>query len=219
MSTWIKLHDNFWRNPKILAAGEDAGTLYIQGLCYCSDGLTDGRIPTAALRTMTARKDARTLARVLVREGLWVETPHGWEVHDYLAVQRSRAQVEAEREATRARAARYRSRTSNAVTNGARHAEVTAPETDTETDNPTPTPPPPESATGLPCPCHWSQPCPEHEDRLPVWNPQQVIDPVQVSQLKKARRDVFGEPQTAQLPPKPLALLDTSQTNPEGRSD
>jgi hypothetical protein len=150
VSTWIKLHDNFWRNPKILAAGEDAGTLYVQGLCYCSDGLTDGRIPTAALRTLTAKKDARTLARILVREGLWLETATGWEVHDYLAVQRSRAQVESERQKARDRKARSRSghAVTPPVTDGGSHAHVTQPETETETDNPSPTPPPAEVVTG-----------------------------------------------------------------------
>lgn len=142
MSTWIKLDDNFFRNPKALASGDDAALLYVQGLCYCSDSLTDGHIPTAALRLISGHRSARSLARILVREGLWTETASGWEVHDYLKHQRSRAQIEAEREANRARASRYRSRVSNAVTNGARNGEVTPPETDTDTDNPTPTPPP-----------------------------------------------------------------------------
>lgn len=108
MTTWIKLHNNFFRNPKVLAAGEDAALLYIQGLVYCSDSLTDGAIPTPALRTLTTKKDARTLARALVREGLWVETATGWAVHDYLKVQRSRADVEQHRERAARRQALHR---------------------------------------------------------------------------------------------------------------
>lgn len=94
MTTWIKLHDNFWRNPKVMAAGEDAATLYIQGLCFCSDGLTDGFIPTAGLRFLTTKRDAKTLAKVLVREGLWIETAKGWLVHDYAKHQRTKAEIE-----------------------------------------------------------------------------------------------------------------------------
>lgn len=145
MTTWIKLHDNFWENPKVLAAGEDAALLYIQGLSYCSRNLTDGAIPTPALRNLTAKREAKTLARVLVREGLWVETSTGWQVHDYLKVQRSREQVEAEREKARQRQRKSRvtassrrdsRRTSDEVT-----GTVRVPETDTETDT-HPLPPP-----------------------------------------------------------------------------
>ena len=150
LSTWIKLHDNFFRNPKVLAAGDDAALLYVQGLCYCSDSETDGRIPTTALRHISGHRSAQSLARILVREGLWKETATGWEVHDYLKVQRSKAQIEGEREANRTRASRYRtSRTSNGVTNGVSHGQVTPPDTDTETDNPSPTPPP-APVTALP---------------------------------------------------------------------
>lgn len=153
MSTWIKLHDNFWENPKVLSAGEDAALLYVQGLSYCSRNLTDGAIPTPALRNLTAKKDARTLARCLVREGLWIETATGWQVHDYLMVQRSRMQVEAEREKARQRQARARvtasSRRESQRTSGEVTVTVRVPETDTETDNPTPTPPP-ATVTALP---------------------------------------------------------------------
>jgi hypothetical protein len=148
VTTWIKLHNNFFRNPKVLAAGEDAALLYIQGLVYCSDSLTDGSIPTAALRTLTAKKDARTLARVLVREGLWMETATGWQVHDYLKVQRSREQVESIREAGRERQTKLRqSRRSDGVTTGVSHTEVTRPdaETDADTETPPPTPAPAET--------------------------------------------------------------------------
>ena len=184
MSTWIKLHDNFFRNPKVLAAGDDAALLYVQGLCYCSDSETDGRIPTAALRHISGHRSAQSLARILVREGLWTETATGWAVHDYLKVQRSKAQIEGEREANRNRALRYRtSRASNAVTNGARHAEVTAPETDTETDtetdNPTPTPPPP-AVTPLPIDDE-----PYTPPRIPAKNAEEAL--AALTQLRERR--------------------------------
>lgn len=147
MSTWIKLHNNFFRNPKVLAAGEDAALLYIQGLVYCSDSLTDGSIPTAALRTLTSKKDARTLARVLVREGLWIETASGWQVHDYLKVQRSREQVEASREAARERQRKSRSVTPTSQRESQRDIErtsgdVTEPDTETDVDTEQPPQPP-----------------------------------------------------------------------------
>lgn len=196
MSTWIKLHDNFWRNPKILAAGEDAGTLYVQGLCYCSDGLTDGRIPTAALRTLTAKKDARTLARILVREGLWIETPTGWEVHDYLSVQRSRAQVESERQKARDRKARSRSghAVTPPVTDGGSHAHVTQPETKPETDNPTPTPPPENDVTRSLIPLPTLDPITEALAAQQERGGHATIDPAQVHELRAVRDSVFTPP-------------------------
>jgi hypothetical protein len=205
VSTWIKLHDNFWRHPKVLAAGEDAGTLYVQGLCYCSDGLTDGRIPTAALRTLTAKKDARTLARILVREGLWIETPHGWEVHGYLEIQRSREQVERERE---------RWRTSKAKSRGPRESprgnpsgsprHVPPSETEAETDNPTPTPPPLSLVTDPNGYClvqrdTW-RPGDDGKYQLAETetychgNPHPRIDPSQLDHLRATRAQTFGGP-------------------------
>jgi hypothetical protein len=196
VSTWIKLHDNLTGNPKILAAGEDAAWLYVCGLCYCSSNLTDGRIPTRALRMLTAKKDARTLAKALCREGLWVETAHGWEVHEYLLHQRSKAQILKEREGTRNRVAAFRERKRN----GAGNASVTQPETEAETDNPTPTPPPPADVT-------WQTLGPTsltaHVMDVPecevIHLPRKTIDPVQLEHLRATRGDVFT-PKSPRLP-------------------
>jgi hypothetical protein len=210
VSTWIKLHDNLFENPKILAAGDDAALLYIQGLLYCSRNLTDGRIPTPALRMLTARRDARTLARVLVREGLWVETGTGWEVHEYLLHQRSKVTILREREGTRNRVAAFRERKRNGASNG----PVTAPETETETDNPTPTPPPLSLVT----------------DEGFLADPARVmsratISPRQLEYLRAARGDVFT-PKSPRLPDTtqadahlPRHTSGTPQAQPEGRGE
>lgn len=145
MSTWFKVHDNFFRNPKVLIAGEDAALLYLQGLAYCSDSLTDGLIPSAALGTLTQRRGAKGLAQKLVDAGLWIETESGWEVHDYCSEQQTRAQVEAKREAARERQRRSRSVTAPSRRDSrVSHAEVTTREVeaDTDTDTPPPTPAP-----------------------------------------------------------------------------
>jgi hypothetical protein len=234
VSTWIKLHDNFATNLKVLAAGEDAAWLYVCGLLYCSANLTDGVIPTPALRTLTAKKDARTLARILVREGLWVETSQGWEVHEYLAVQRSKAQIMAQRDAARTRKAK--SRTGHTVTPTVTDTEVRVPETDTETDNPTPTPPPPEVVTsGVRCwhgqTCSGTGPdCdPAEADNYAVVAnaggsivalPKPSIDPCQVEALRRAREKTFGLPdRTAASSSTPVSPIHPPQAQPEGRSE
>jgi hypothetical protein len=224
VSTWIKLHDNLWENPKIIAAGEDAALLYVQGLSYCSRNLTDGRILTAALRNLTAKKEARTLARVLVREGLWIETASGWEVHDYLLHQRSREQVEREREKARIRAAASRGvRANSGRTSAARTGTVRVPETETETDNPTPTPPPLSVVTcGL---CGHDPEDHRGSDAGPMTicpprtgnNWGKVIDPCQVEALRRARDETFGLPdRTAASPSTPVSPIDTPQTEGKG---
>jgi hypothetical protein len=198
VSTWIKLHDNFWENPKVINAGEDAALLYVQGLSYCSRNLTDGAILTGALRYLTARKDARTLARILVREGLWTETPTGWLVHDYLKHQRSRAQIEAEREKARIRAAASRGvRANSGRTSSERSQTVRKPETDTETDNPTPTPPPLSLVTIAPCPdCGGDHDSPLCDAQMAAAVQMQLrtIDPSQLDHLRATRDKNFGGP-------------------------
>jgi hypothetical protein len=208
VSTWIKLHDNLTGNPKILAAGEDAAWLYVCGLCYCSSNLTDGRIPTRALRMLTAKKDARTLAKALCREGLWVETAHGWEVHEYLLHQRSKAQILKEREGTRNRVAAFRERKRN----GAGNASVTQPETEAETDNPTPTPPPIGGVT--------IDDPPEILTTEYAFHGKPSIDPCQVEALRRAREETFGLPdRSAASSSTPVSPIHPPQAQPEGRSE
>lgn len=113
--TWLKLADTFTDHPKVVAAGDQAAWLYIAGLCYCSRHLTDGQIPADAVRRLTGLPSPQKYARKLVEVGLWDETHSGYAVHDYTAHQRSRNDVEEQRERTRVRVQKHRS---NAVTNG-----------------------------------------------------------------------------------------------------
>lgn len=138
--TWVKLDDSFPNHPKVLAAGENAAWLYVCGLCYCSQHLTDGFIPAAALSRLTSLSGVRKLAQRLVEVGLWLSAPGGWHVHDYDAHQRTRAQVEAERDGAAARMRRMRDARRDGVTGGASDAVtsgevtggVTARESETE---------------------------------------------------------------------------------------
>lgn len=95
MTTWVKLLDNFTEHPKVVEAGEDAAWVYVCGLLYCSRQLSDGFIPTGAVRILTGRRNALALISVLVDVGLWEKAPGGWQVHDYEEHQRTRAEVEA----------------------------------------------------------------------------------------------------------------------------
>lgn len=84
--SWVKVDDQFFRHPKVLAAGRDARDLYLVGLCYCAQGLTDGFIPSQALRVLAAEAEIDTgpaSAARLVETGLWEPTEGGYTVHDY----------------------------------------------------------------------------------------------------------------------------------------
>src|SRR5262245_25445896 len=102
MMAWVKVDDQFFRHPKVLAAGRDARDLYLVGLCYCAQGLTDGFIPAQAVRVLAAEAEIDSgpaCAAQLVAVGLWEEAPGGYAIHDYLEYQPSKERVIATREA------------------------------------------------------------------------------------------------------------------------
>lgn len=99
---WVKMDDQFFRHPKVLAAGRDARDLYLVGLCYCAQGLTDGFIPSQAVRVLAAEAEIDTgpaSAARLVEVGLWESIEGGYAVHDYHEYQPSKERVLATREA------------------------------------------------------------------------------------------------------------------------
>lgn len=86
----------------MIRAGRDARDLYLAGLCYCGEGLTDGHIPAGALRILAAEADIddpANAAAALLREGLWEYDANGdYVVHHYLDYNPPRERVEATRE-------------------------------------------------------------------------------------------------------------------------
>lgn len=120
--TYAQLDDEFFRHPKARAAGKDGRVLYLAGLCYAANQLTDGYIPRAALPVVAAEAEVRsTVARRLVDVGLWHGEGHdckvcpqppgvGWVIHGYLDWQTSRAEVEEKRAKWRDKKQGWRSR-------------------------------------------------------------------------------------------------------------
>lgn len=117
--TWAKFCDGFLDHPKVLRAGEDASNLFMRGCIWCNKHLTDGAIPREALRALTARRDAATLAAKLVSVRLWEETADGWQVHDWSDHNPTRESVEGRREKTREKVASWREKRGNAAGNAA----------------------------------------------------------------------------------------------------
>jgi hypothetical protein len=93
--TWVKLDDHFDEHEKVVGLSEAAFRAFVEGLCYCSRNLTDGRIPAAKLKRLTRTRTAGEL----VDAGLWHPNGDGVRVHDYLEFQPSSATIRAKRAA------------------------------------------------------------------------------------------------------------------------
>ena len=102
--TWVKLDDTCPDHPSILGLSDAAFACWVRGLCFSSRHLTDGFVPTVALRSVgTVRASTE-----LVSAGKWKKVDGGWHIHGYEDHQRTRVQVQAERERWRQRQARTR---------------------------------------------------------------------------------------------------------------
>jgi hypothetical protein len=119
--TWIKLDDTLPNNPKILPLSDKAFRLYIEGLCYANQYLTDGFLAQAVIN----RLDSGNAWQEMIDAGLWIEVEGGAQIHDYCEHQTSRKVVEEKREQVRNRVTRYREKS---------NAQVTLSETETETE-------------------------------------------------------------------------------------
>lgn len=70
---WIKLDHAFWKNPKVMGAGNAAVGAYVRALAYCGDNLTDGYVPQGVARVLaTSSERAKVTAA-----GLWQEVAAG----------------------------------------------------------------------------------------------------------------------------------------------
>lgn len=143
--TWVRLDDGFADHPKIDALSDAAYRMFVNGLCYCAQQLTDGTIPEGRIERLLPIRRPKARAELLAA-GLWTATETGVEIHDYLTYQPARASVLAEREAAaeRQRRARDKARESqlrhgvtNGVSNGASHGppDPTRPLYETKSSN------------------------------------------------------------------------------------
>ena len=110
--TWIKIDDTLPNNPKILPLSDGAFRLYIEGLCYANQYLTDGFLTEAVLR----RLDSGDYRKELTEACLWIECLDGMQINDYTEHQTSKADVEEKRKQSRDRVTRYREKSNADVT-------------------------------------------------------------------------------------------------------
>jgi hypothetical protein len=115
--TWIKIDDSFPNHPKVIGLSDKAFRIHISGLCYCGTYLTDGYVPMTAVAKW-ADEDMSVVVE-LVNADLWRDAvqENGFRIHDYLAHQTSKQQVEDKRGALRERQKRYRDKSKSDNTN------------------------------------------------------------------------------------------------------
>jgi hypothetical protein len=105
--TWFRVDDTWHDHPKVISCSLAARGLWLTAGTWCARHATDGAVPAAVVLREPAGK---RLAAELVAARLWDKTEAGWLFRGWLEYQPSRGQLEAEREATRARVAAWRVR-------------------------------------------------------------------------------------------------------------
>lgn len=169
---WARVDDGILDNPKIARAGVFGFALHMAAITWCCRNLTDGFIPSARVTalldlsrvmfdesnplalidgpscgTITEGLSAITIAEHLVDIGLWEVAKGGYELHDFLEYNPSRAQVDAKRNTTKERVAKHRNKPlRNARSNGVTNAGSNAPVTQHPDPDPDPLPEERESA-------------------------------------------------------------------------
>lgn len=104
--TWVRVDDQLADHVKILKAGPLALALQVRALCWANRQLSDGFIPTHVLMLLLHDFEQWDQATAwaewpgkMVEAGLWEVATEGYQIHDYLDWNRSRAQILAERKA------------------------------------------------------------------------------------------------------------------------
>jgi hypothetical protein len=111
--TWAKFDVSLPRHHKMLLAeslaGDAAWTLYSKSILHAREHSTNGVIRPIVLPTMTKHQDPVSVAEALVTAGLWKKVKGGYVIHDYLAWNPSKEQIEGEKAKARDRMKRNRS--------------------------------------------------------------------------------------------------------------
>lgn len=107
---WVRLDDRFPSHRKVALLSDRAFRLYVSGLCWSSENLTEGLIRDEELRVVAHVRNAKAAAKELEDRDLWDRVEGGWQIHDFLEYNPDRARVQAERAANAARQQAWRDR-------------------------------------------------------------------------------------------------------------
>lgn len=88
--SWVRVDDDMPDSPKIVPLSDAGFRAYVTAICYASRNLTDGFIPYKKAREFAGR--GRVLQELV--PGLWEVCEGGFNIHDYLIYNPTRAEVE-----------------------------------------------------------------------------------------------------------------------------
>lgn len=108
--SYAPLSAHYYKDDAMAEAGEKAELLYVRGLAFCADVLSDGHITDSQLTRFVGvgMRDAKVRADRLVEVGLWERNGIGYIIRQWSKWNRSRGEIEqkqredAERKATEA---------------------------------------------------------------------------------------------------------------------
>lgn len=103
---WFKVDDTLAMHTKTVEAGNAAIGLWVRAGSWSMQTLSDGFIPESIAHQLGTRGQALKLVEV----GLWDRLPTGYAFHEWEQRQPTKAQVHADREATKERQRKSRER-------------------------------------------------------------------------------------------------------------
>jgi hypothetical protein len=126
----VNLHSTAIGHPKIAVLSDGAFRVWIAGLSYCQNHLTDGFIPAHGVHALGVKVSAKAIDELLAervpgKSSLWHQVEGGYAVHDYLAWNDAASDVQIRRTNLRERVRNHRNkkRPGNASGNALRNAE------------------------------------------------------------------------------------------------
>jgi hypothetical protein len=106
---YVRLDVDYFSNPKVVGVSAPARLLHLSAICWSGSQLTDGEIPAAAMRYLMPGAGARRRhLDELIGARLLYEIDGDFVIHDYTAMQDSRADVERKRRLKAERMQRWR---------------------------------------------------------------------------------------------------------------
>lgn len=107
MAEWARLDVDFFRHPQVSALKPVEQLGYLAMILYAQEHETDGLVLDSSMRwcDVTAKQ-----AEAMRAVGLVERTDGGWQINGFLNHQRSRSEMDAERDRARARMQTVRAR-------------------------------------------------------------------------------------------------------------
>lgn len=108
---YLNLDDHFAIHPKVDNLSDGAFRLHVSGLCYCAMNLTDGVVERRRVSRLVPDYN-RSHLRELTAAEMWLTRADGYEIHDYLDWNKSKAWWDGKREKDAKRLADWRAKNS-----------------------------------------------------------------------------------------------------------